>query len=162
LAKHSIKDIQLPDDRTEEHAYIAATTINGRWFIKFDGTYNRGDARDRVAKAEEFLKAAQVTESTRGYQLFHALEQAIHAYLIFSPGMKSWLEDTRSHHALKPQVNQEGQLGNISEEVVQLFNELLKTRATIYNRGKNPLLGDEAMKSVADFIATLKRRLAGI
>lgn len=159
LTKHKITDITIPESLFLECAFIAAITINGRWFIKFNFLYNKNEAQKRLVKAESFLKAARTVSNNdvRSYNLFHALEQAIHTYFMLRPGMKKKIKESKKHRAIKKDVNLDTKLGNFPTELKDLFNTLLGKRKAIYDENVKFKVSNKDIIEVDNFIKYLKK-----
>jgi hypothetical protein len=160
LAKHKIKNITIPDRYFDEHAFLAAVTINGKWFIKFNFSYNKTEALKKISKAEGFLQAAKAVEvnDIKSYNLFHSLEQIIHAYFLFRPGMKDKIQKGKKHKSIQKYVNLDFKIGNFPKDLKDLFNSLLNSRSSIYNENVSFTIKDSDIKNVENFITNLKKR----
>jgi hypothetical protein len=160
LAKRKITNITIPEDFFSKYAFIAAVTINGRWFVKWNALYNKNEAKKRLAKAENFLKAAIITtdNAVKSYNLFHALEQAVHSYFMFRPGMKAKIQSSRKHKTIQKDLNLDTKLGNFPTELKDLFNKLLPKRRAIYDESVIVAVSESDIKNVENFIRDLKRR----
>lgn len=159
LAKHKITNITIPESLFSKYAFISAITINGRWFIKFNFLYNKNDAQERLYKAESFFDAtkAATDNDVKSYNLFHALEQAIHAYFLLRPEMKNKIKKSKKHRAIKKDVNLDTKLGNFPERLKDLFNSLLGKRKAIYDENVKFQVTNKDVKEVNDFIEYLKK-----
>jgi hypothetical protein len=160
VARYKFTNLMVPPDVQAQCAYFAAFTNGKEWTFKFDFSYNRSDADNRIMKAKQFLTAAKgsADNSIKAYQLFHALEQALHAWLILMPGNKAKLAKDSKHKSIKPAVNSHTRLGNIPEAVTNLFNSLVDHRSAIYGKGTVPNITDQDVQVVDDFIGSVESR----
>lgn len=160
LAEHRIKNITISEKYFNEHAFLAAVTINGKWFIKFNFLYNKAEALKKIFKAEEFLKAAKAVKDNdiKSYNLFHSLEQVIHAYFLFRPGMKDKIQESKKHNSIQKYVNLDFKLGNFPKDLKDLFNNLLSSRSSIYNKNVSFTIKDSDVKNIESFVMNLKKQ----
>ena len=163
LAKHKIKSIRVPEKIFANYGFIAAVTINQNWTVYFNFIPNKKEAREKLELAEEFIKAVETVnnEKVKAYNLFQALEQAVHATLLNHPVHERKIRSNKSHQSTKALVNIESKSGNIPTEISNLFNELFKNRSKIYTSQAISLnLTKENIDLVKRYIEMQKRIIA--
>lgn len=159
FAKHKIKNIKVPEDIFNNYGFIAAVTINNQWTIYFNFAPNKKEAGEKIELAEEFIKAAEsvTNKKVKLYNLFQALEQAIHSTLLTHPVHEKKVKKNKSHGSIKAMVNIGYREGNIPKQVSELFNKLFENRSTIYSPNETTIdVSKENIDLVKNYISNQK------
>lgn len=163
LSKHKIKNIKVPSEIFDKYPFIAATTINNYWTIYFNTIPNKEESREKLALAESFIQAANGTsdEKVKSYNIFQALEQAVHAALLGNHIVQEKIKKVKKHTGTKSLVNLQAKQGNIPQDIAQLFNNLHKNRSTIYSREKiSKDVSEKDILSIEDFIQSVRKSIS--
>ncbi|MDD2646685.1 MAG: hypothetical protein PHV78_00200 [Patescibacteria group bacterium] len=162
LAKHKIKNISVPEEIFDNFGFIAVVTINKYWTIYFNFIPNKKNACEKIRLAEDFIKSAKAvsTEKVKAYNLFQALEQALHATLFKNPLQGNNIKGAKTHGATQSLVNIEAKNNNIPRELSNLFNQLLSNRSQIYKFSPTSIIATkENIDLVERYIMQLKTGL---
>lgn len=117
-----------PDELDASHATLFV--INNKWRLIFNFQTRRAHAGQLLDKAEEFLATAewchaQGKVSACVDNLFSACELTSKAQLIVHHLLEA---KSRKHKAIATQLNQQGRIGNVPQDFLDLFNQLQHAR----------------------------------
>ena len=136
LKKHKILSIKIPDAIYDNYPFIACVIVGDQWTIRFNTIPNKIEGRDKLLLAKDFIRVAKAaeTEKVKLYNVFQAIEQAAHAALLGNPSTIENVRKAKKHEAIKSTLNSQANLGNIPDEIAQLFNNLLQNRKKLYSQ----------------------------
>ncbi|RYD58603.1 MAG: hypothetical protein EOP56_03180 [Sphingobacteriales bacterium] len=162
LAECKVTDVQIPEEVFLNYSYIAAITTSPTWFIKFDFIPNKKQALKRISLAIDFLSAAEVSlnNKVKAYNLFQALEQAVHASLLNNALQQEKIKNGKTHAATKTIVNLETKTGYMPAAIASLFNKLHDNRGSIYSEEElNETFDSSSFLIVKEYIEAINTNL---